>query len=178
MKLKSKLGGMLLSFVLIFTIFQSTASAYNKTGWRFAGTSFISYKWGASLKEGVIKTGWTNAASAWRTSTKDNVRFFYDSKSVNYLTRFTDADSSYYGKMLTTTNSNKMVTKFEGFENDNAVKVSSVAKSTGVHELGHSLGLDHVSGTSIMNSSRDRTKITTPQTDDLNGIKSIYGFKF
>lgn len=167
---------MLLLFVLCFSIFQSTASAYNLTGWRFAGTSFISYKWGASLTDGVIKTGWTNAASAWRTSTADNIRFYYDSNSVNYLTRFTDADSNYYGKMITTYNSNKIVTKFEGFENDNAVKLSSVAKSTGVHELGHALGLDHVSGTSIMNSSRDRTKITTPQTDDLNGVKAIYGF--
>lgn len=72
-----------------------------------------------------------------------------------------------------------MVTKFEGFENDNAVKVSTVAKSTGVHELGHALGLDDKSsGTSIMNTERARTKITTPQTDDLNGIKAIYGFKF
>lgn len=178
MKLKSKFAVMLLFFVLLFSIFQSTASAYNLIGWRFTSTSFISYKWGASLKDGVIKTGWTNAASSWRTSTSDNVRFYYDSNSVNYLTRFTDADSTYYGKMVTTTNSNKMVTKFEGFENDNAVKVSSVAKSTAVHELGHSLGLDHASGTSIMNSSRNRTKITTPQADDLKGIKAIYGFKF
>lgn len=178
MKLKSKLAVMLMLFVLCFSIFQSTASAYSLTGWRFSGTSFITYKWGASLKDGVIKTGWTNAASSWRTSTSDNVRFYYDSKSVNYLTRFTDADSTYYGKMLTS-RSNKMVTKFEGFENDNAVKVSTVAKSTGVHELGHALGLDDKSsGTSIMNTERARTKITTPQTDDLNGIKAIYGFKF
>lgn len=178
MEFKSKLVVMLLLFALCFSIFQSTASAYSLHGHRFAGTGFISYKWGSTLTDGVLKTGWTNAASAWRTSTDDNVRFYYDSKSVNYLTRFTDADTVFFGRMVTS-HSNKIVTKFEGFLNDNAVRVASVAKSTGVHELGHSLGINDLqTGTAIMNTERDRTRITTPQTDDLNGIKAIYGFKF
>lgn len=178
MKSKSKLAVMLLSFVLLFSIFQNTASAYSLTGWRFTSTNFISYKWGDSLNNGVIKTGWIDGASSWRTSTSENVRFFNDSKSVNFLTRFTDADTGYFGKMVTTAPNNR-VTLFKGYLNDNAVASASVAKSTAVHELGHALGLDHnSSGKSIMDSSRDRTKMTTPQTDDLDGIKAIYGFKF
>ncbi|MCS5503795.1 hypothetical protein NY607_22050 [Lysinibacillus sp. A4] len=53
MKSKSKLAVMLLSFVLLFSIFQNTASAYSLTGWRFTSTNFISYKWGDSFNNGV-----------------------------------------------------------------------------------------------------------------------------
>lgn len=173
--LKAKLSVMLLSCILLFSIFQNTSSAYELKGWRFTSTSFISFKWGSTLQDGVLKTGWLNAASVWRTSTNDNVRFYHDTQSVNYLTRFTDADTTYFGKMLTTAPNNR-VTKFEGFLNDNAVFVSSVAQSTSVHELGHALGLGHSTSTAVMNSNRDRTRITTPQKDDLDGIKAIYGF--
>lgn len=38
----------------------------------------------------------------------------------------------------------------------------------------HALGIAHNNGTSIMNSNRDRNKMITPQTDDVNGVKSIY----
>ncbi|WP_060669272.1 matrixin family metalloprotease [Oceanobacillus caeni] len=68
----------------------------------------------------------------------------------------------------------KVVTKYAGYLNDYAVKNSKVAQSTAVHELGHALGIAHNNGTSIMNSNRDRNKMITPQTDDVNGVKSIY----
>lgn len=170
----------LIAFVLIFTLFfvmsfQKETFAYKRTGWKLS-SSTISYKWGASLKDGVLKTGWKNGAASWKSKTSGGAKmnFFYNSSSVNYLTRFTEADTNYYGKMLATTNSKKIVTKYEGFLNDRAVKTSNVAQSTAVHELGHALGLDHTGGTSIMNSSRNRNTMTTPQSDDIKGADSIY----
>lgn len=154
-------------------------SAYATKPWKVSNPSFISYKWGASLKNGTIKTGWVNAGNSWRSKTKQNIRFYHDSRSVHFLTRYTVANKNLYGKMVTTYNKKtKRVTKFKGYLNDYSVKKSSVAKSTGAHELGHALGLDHSNRKAIMNTSRDRTKVTTPQTDDLNGVKKIYGLRF
>lgn len=154
--------------------FSSDASAYVKTGWKLSSTT-QSFKWGASLQDGLYKTGWNNAIASWENATASNVKlnFFYHSSSVHFLTRWTEKDSTYYGKMITTSK-NGIVTKYQGYLNDYAVKNSNVAKSTAVHELGHALGLDHNKGTSIMNSARNRNTMTKPQTDDINGVKSIY----
>lgn len=178
--MRQKVTVISLVLVIIFSgLHPVDTSAYTKKGWRVSNPSFITYKWGASLKDGVLKNGWVNAASSWRTKTKENIRFYHDANSVSFLTRYTVADKNLYGKMTTYYNtSTKRVTKFQGYLNDYSVKVASVAQSTSVHELGHALGLGHSSKTSIMNTSRDRTKITTPQTDDLNGIKNIYGISF
>lgn len=164
----------LLSSILGFH--SNEVSAYKKEVWRLSYPT-QSYKWGASLKDGVIKTGWKNAISSWKSKTSTNVKvnFFYHTSSVHFLTRYTEKDSRYYGKMNTTYNTKtKVVTKFAGYLNDYAIKNSKVAQSTAVHELGHALGIAHNNGTSIMNSKRDRNKMITPQTDDVNGVKNIY----
>lgn len=55
------------------------------------------------------------------------------------------------------------------------IKGTNVAKSTAVHEIGHSLGLNDVtSGTSIMNGNRNRKTIHTPQSIDKTRVKSLY----
>lgn len=171
-----------LSFILVFTILigitPGKSFAFKTKPWKLSFTT-VSYKWGASLKDGIVKTGWKNAASSWKSKTSSNVNinFFYHKNSVHFLTRFTEKDSNYYGKMNTAYNTKtKIVTKYAGYLNDYAIKNSKVAQSTGVHELGHALGLDHNNNVSIMNSSRDRKKIISPQTDDINGVKSIYRY--
>lgn len=165
-----------LAIFLICSIgFSTDVSAYKKEGWKLP-TSTQSYKWGASLKAGVHKQGWSNAIGSWKSATKNNVKInlFYHSSSVHFLTRWTEKDSRLYGKMITTKNKKGIVVKYQGYLNDYSVKNSNVAKSTAVHELGHALGIAHTTGTSIMNSERNRNKMTTPQKDDINGVKNIY----
>lgn len=178
--MKKRLTLLLIVTLLVIGSFTPTiTSAYTKKGWRVSNPSFITYKWGASLKNGVIKTGWVNSASSWRTSTSQNIRFYHDANSVNFLTRYTVSNSSLYGKMTTTYNtSTKRVTKYQGYMNDYSVKTSNYAKSVGGHELGHALGLGHSTSTALMNTSRNRNTVTTPRADDLNGVKNIYGISF
>ncbi|MHA6531933.1 M57 family metalloprotease [Paenibacillus sp. BAC0078] len=62
--------------------------------------------------------------------------------------------------------------------NSDVVNKSNTRRSAANHELGHALGLDHTTPPvlSVMNSSRDRETVYTPQTDDINGVNAIYPF--
>ncbi|MEG2909931.1 MAG: matrixin family metalloprotease [Erysipelotrichaceae bacterium] len=140
-------------------------------------TNGNSYKWGNNLTASgsVIRNGWIAADNAW--SSASNFNLFEHSNSVNTLNSWYESSSSYYGKMSTYVNqTTKIVTKFEGYLNSGNTNISktNVAKSTAVHEFGHAMGIGHNSGTSIMNSQRNRETMHVPQTDDKNGIRAIY----
>lgn len=58
---------------------------------------------------------------------------------------------------------------------DNIPSDDSFRQSVIVHEMGHALCLDHVStGTSIMNTRRNRYKIVKPNADDVKGVNYAY----
>ncbi|PLR75236.1 peptidase [Bacillus sp. V3-13] len=169
-----------LAFLVFLTVNEST-QAYSPHGWRFfkcstCSTSYPTYSWGDRLTgSSVIKTGWQNAITSWHGK-QSKVRFTYSSGSTSKLNSWYETSSTYYGRMYTSYDAFKFVTKFTGELNAGNTNITktNVAQSSGVHELGHAMGIDHVSGTSIMNTSRDRTRIYTPQTDDVNGINAIY----
>ncbi len=45
-----------------------------------------------------------------------------------------------------------------------------------LHEVGHTLGLDHEEGNASIMYPSYQNSVTTLQTDDINGIRAIYGF--
>lgn len=61
--------------------------------------------------------------------------------------------------------------------NDGTINFEHAKQSTMAHEWGHALGLDDVpSGTTmLMGWARDRTRIYTPQQDDINGVIAKWG---
>ncbi len=171
-----KIISMFVAIGIIFIVGSSfnVSHAYEKTGYKLS-TKNQSFKWGDRLLgSSVIKSGWQDAISSWQNSAA-NAKFFYHGSSVHTLNSWYESSSTYYGRMSVQLN-NKIVTKFSGDINAGNTNItkSNVAKSTAVHELGHALGLDHNTGTSIMNSDRDRTKMHVPQKDDVNGVNAIY----
>ncbi|MFB5086520.1 matrixin family metalloprotease [Psychrobacillus sp. PGGUH221] len=173
MKIKKVVTSLLLGITIILAS-TSVSEAYVLHGWKLPSKS-STYKWGTNLDDGssVIKSGWSAADSAWYTAS--SINFTVNTSSVNTLNSWYEYSSTYYGRM-TTTHSDGKVTKFAGDLNSGNTNItkSNVAKSTGVHEFGHAIGIAHTGGTSIMNSSRDRTTMHTPQTDDKNGVNAIY----
>jgi matrixin len=54
----------------------------------------------------------------------------------------------------------------------------TLLKAVVLHELGHSLGLNHETNTiAVMNPTIGNPPLTTLQTDDINGIRAVYGAK-
>lgn len=153
-----------------------TTKAYVLEGWKMSSTS-MSYTWGDRLQTSgtVIREGWEDADSDWYTAS--SINFYTSSSSANILNSFYESSSTLYGRTTISTNSSDIVTSFVGRINAGNSDISddNVARSTGVHEFGHIIGLDdRTSGTAIMNVNRDRTVVYTPRTDDENGVSAIY----
>ena len=164
--------------LIIVCLFSSVniAEAYVKEAWRFLSKS-VNFKWGdrLTISGSTIRNGWESANAAWKSASSFN--FTVSSSSSNILNSWFESSTTKYGRMTTTYNtSTKRVVKFVGEMNagNSNISKTNVAKSVGVYELGHAIGIGHNSGTSIMNSGRDRTKMHVPQTDDKNGVNAIY----
>ncbi|MFJ7983520.1 matrixin family metalloprotease [Lysinibacillus xylanilyticus] len=157
------------------------ASAYEFNGKRFfkcstCSTAYPTYAWGDNMSgPSVLKSGWQSGISDWNGK-QSKVEFIYASNSNSKLHSYSNKDKSLYGEMVAPTDILGFVTKFDGYINVNAENISTnnVARSVAGHELGHAMGLDHNSGTSIMNSKRVRSQLYEPQKDDVNGINARY----
>lgn len=186
-RIRNKVLIVVVSLSLLGSLFVESASAYklDSDGHRFfkcstCNTSYPTYSWGDYMGgTSVIKTGWQNAISDWNNA-QSKVEFVYSSGSSSKLHSMHNLDKSLFGRMQYNYDAFKFVTKFNGYinayanYNDQKISDTNVARSTGVHELGHAMGIDHVSGTSIMNTSRNRKTLYKPQTDDINGVNARY----
>jgi len=140
------------------------------------GVSGLTYKWGSNLQTPgtVIRTDFENALSDWN-GTPTPVWFSYSSRSSNTLNSYYVSDSSEYGVCNITYSGNEIL-YFTAMVNAGNINIgkSNVARSAAGHELGHGIGLGHSTAIAIMNSNRDRTRIYTPQQDDINGVNARY----
>jgi hypothetical protein len=168
------------SVVLLFlvTALPFSTSAYTLAGYTWpTSVSGLSYKWGSNLQTsgGLSRTAFESAISDWNgTATK--VFFSNSTGSSNILDTYYKIDSTDYGVTNVTSSGSSIVcfTSEINVGNTNVVNTTNVARSAAGHELGHGLGLAHTSSTALMNQNRDRTKIYTPQSDDINGVNSMY----
>lgn len=151
--------------------------AYSLQGYKLSSKQ-VSYMWGPNLvsKNNIYTRAFENAASSWNSAS--GFKFTRTHLGPNQFDIWYEKSSSLYGKCVTSYNINsKEVFYFKAKLNSGNPNItkSNVARSTACHELGHAMGLGDLSSkTAIMNTSRDRTKIYVPQTDDKNGIKAIY----
>ncbi|SFE87446.1 Matrixin [Paenibacillus algorifonticola] len=172
------------TLILMTFIFTSSALAYSFTGHTWSKTNGNTYN--VSVKYATTNTtyraAFDSAVSDWNSS-QSKIKFNLSALNVSSLNKVgtQDVDNpSLYGVCITYPISGtakiSYFTADLNIGNPNVVNYSKTRRSTAGHELGHALGLDHVSVlvTAIMNSSRDRETVYTPQTDDINGVNALY----
>lgn len=120
----------------------------------------------------IWKTPMNAAAAAWNgTATKVTVGYLSSSKNKVLAASYAD---TWYG-LSSSANPGPFTIKLNSRTiNNDATNFSNFVKSTLVHEYGHIFCLDHTTKTSIMNSSRNRNTMTTPQTFDISEVNSVY----
>lgn len=172
-----------LSLILVMVFSSSNANAYNLLGGRWLVADQLTWYYDNYIST-QTKTAATSAATAWNNAKISWVSLKNSTGKV-YITEIrdttTDSDGwaqinpcgacHNYQSATITVNTAKTA-----YGNPDALK------SVLVHEFGHVFGLDHndkdkcimISYTYGSGSRYGAYGLTTPQTDDINGVKSIY----
>jgi hypothetical protein len=166
--------------------FSQNAAAYNLEGPRWSGQptsgccAHLYLQYAAALYPGD-STVYDNGRFAWNNTASANIFFYTASSSSIYATDQNNSSASWDGR-TTYTYSGGYFThatvelNYYYFSTLNypAEKKQGVA----AHELGHVAGLAHTSGCVLMtpysDTRWDTCGIKTPQTDDVNGLNSLY----
>ena len=169
-----KIKKVIATLVLIMLIFPIVSLSYTNQNYGWSSPSIpIVISTSSSYKDLVKKsmTTWNNSIS--------EVNIYEKKKATNTVYSGTYADTwlgaySYYLKKGKTY-------KFNIYLNDRLLssKSNNYKQSTIVHEFGHALSLadNPPEKQSIMRYDRNRDVMTTPQQDDINGVKKYYGLK-
>lgn len=177
-RLASTLAVLGIVAVALMTIAQP-ANAYSLIGAKqdFIWGNTIDFQWGnltdnnSTWTDMFLQAGysWNNAQTKFQwgnVSSSSNIQQMY------YVT-----NSNEYGRTQLQWSPAGIFTR--AWMEVNQYSVSSKSwnfqKSVATHELGHGVGLGESSASpAVMNQARDREKIYTPQTDDVDGVNHIY----
>lgn len=172
------LAGILLASGLGANVAEAYNNYDNPCRWWNTTPMNIYFDWGPNLQ---------NPSYTWRLRFSDSVGDWnsigtkpvvsWSSGSSNVLDSYTEADNN-YGKTAITCVFGFM-NRFVAYANSNYGPSynwdNNFMRSVTGHELGHGLGLGHSTvSPAIMNTSRDRYTIYVPQTDDRDGLNSLY----
>ncbi|ADI00252.1 zinc metalloprotease [Salisediminibacterium selenitireducens] len=123
-------------------------------------------------------TAWNSAVSDWN-SAQSNITFdVTTAPSGNLLSAQSYATEPNLFGRITYHGLSDSTTPFSTYlntSNSNIMTSALTRRSTASHELGHALGLaDNSLNPSIMNTSRNRTSIYTPQPTDITNVNFLY----
>jgi len=136
---------------------------------------YVKWRWGGHLlEESVARSAFQQALSDWNAA-QDKRRFMNGgSSSTGVLDTYYDPNGD-YGITHYYCSDDGSMTSWASKANVAVNQDYTPLRSTSNHELGHVLGLDHTSESpSIMNTSRNRWELITPQDLDVDGIENLY----
>ena len=169
-----KIKKAIVTLVLVMFIFPIVSLSYTNQNYGWSSPSIpIVINTSSSYKDLVKKS-----MTAWNNSIKE-VNIYEKKKATNTVLSgsYTDTWVGAYSYHL---RSGKTY-KFNIYLNDRLLssKSNNYKQSTIVHEFGHALSLadNPPEKQSIMRYDRNRDVMTTPQQDDINGVKKYYGLK-
>jgi len=172
------------TILIMILCFTSSVNAYTFTGQRWPkviGSTYTIYvKYATSNAN--YRAAFDSAVSDWNNA-QDKIQFSLSSLHVSTLSTVgvqNVDDPSLFGSCtwhwVPGTNTISYFQAVLNTYNSDIVNKTKTRRSTAGHELGHALGLGHVDPpyNAIMNSSRNRETLYTPQKDDIDGVKALY----
>ncbi|MFC4114387.1 hypothetical protein [Nonomuraea zeae] len=156
------------ALILVVTTSANPASAHwNGTGQDIASIHMYPFSYNSTWQTPMNK-----ALANWN-ATSSPANFYKNSNSGSTIT-VKSYSNTWYGNYQRCGGMCMYVRLNSRTINRDASNFSNFVTSTLVHEFGHALNLAHNSGTSIMNTSRNRNSMTKPQSHDVADVNAYY----